>query len=81
MSQNMIAAQKLFLTADKAELVPEGDARARFLYAVPGDEIPASAAEKFGLVDGKLPAKKAKAETKPAKAAETKPAAPAETKA
>lgn len=81
MSQNMIAAQRLFLTADKDALVAEGDERAAFLYATEGDEIPAEMAAKFGLVDGALPAKKAKAETKPAKAAEAKPAAAAETKA
>jgi hypothetical protein len=60
MSQNMICAQRLYLTADKSALVGDGDARAATLYATPGDEIPASAAEEFGLVDGKLPVKKAK---------------------
>ncbi len=54
MSQNMIAAAKLFLVADKSELVAEGDPRAAFLYATPGDEIPAEAAEMFGLVDGDI---------------------------
>lgn len=56
MSQNMIAAEKLFLVGDKTALVREGDARAAFLYATEGDEIPADAAEMFGLIDGKLPA-------------------------
>lgn len=79
MSQNQICAERLYLTADKSALVGEGDARAATLYAVPGDEIPASAAEQFGLVDGKLAGKAA---AKPKKAAETKPAADdAETKA
>jgi enoyl-CoA hydratase/carnithine racemase len=55
MSQNQIAAQRLFLNADKTELVGEGDERAAFLYATVGDEIPAEAAEMFGLVDGALP--------------------------
>jgi enoyl-CoA hydratase/carnithine racemase len=55
MSQNVIAAEKLFLTADKSALVREGDLSAAFLYATAGDEIPAEAAERFGLVDGKLP--------------------------
>jgi len=83
---NMICKQRLYLTADKAKVVAEGDARAAFLYAVPGDEIPESAAERFGLVDGGLPEKKAAkqakgpAETKPAAAPETKPADAAETK-
>ncbi len=76
MSQNQIAAQKLFLNADKSEVVGEGDDRAAFLYATEGDEIPAEMAEQFGLVDGALP------EAKPSrKKAETKPAGEAETKA
>ncbi len=75
MSQNQIAAQKLFLNANKTELVIEGDDRAAFLYATEGDEIPAEMAEQFGLVDGALP------EAKPArKKAETKPAGEPETK-
>lgn len=79
MSQNMIAAEKLFLVADKSELVREGDDRAAFLYATPGDEIPAEMAEQFGLVDGKLPVEGEPA-AKPKKASETKPKASAETK-
>lgn len=55
MSQNVIAAQRLYLTADKEAVVAEGDERAAFLYAGEGDEIPAEMAEKFGLVDGALP--------------------------
>jgi predicted flap endonuclease-1-like 5' DNA nuclease len=51
----MIAQQRLYLTADKQTAVAEGDKRAAFLYAVPGDEIPDSAAKLFGLVDGGLP--------------------------
>ncbi|MDR6708163.1 hypothetical protein J2X73_002534 [Novosphingobium sp. 1748] len=51
----MVAAMRLCLTADREELVAEGDPRAAFLYASVGDEIPQSAVEKFGLVDGKLP--------------------------
>lgn len=55
MPQNQICAQRLYLTADKSTLVAEGDERAATLYATPGDEIPASAAETFGLIDGALP--------------------------
>ncbi|MBB5987426.1 hypothetical protein [Sphingobium lignivorans] len=51
----IFAKQRLFLTADGAALVAEGDPAGATLYAAPGDEIPASAAEKFGLVDGDLP--------------------------
>lgn len=54
----MEAKERLYLTSNKEKLVREGDKRASFLYAVPGDEIPASAADKFGLKEGKLPATK-----------------------
>ena len=57
----MKCTQRLYLTADRESVVGEGDASAATLYAVPGDEIPDSAAEKFGLVDGALPAKGGKA--------------------
>jgi hypothetical protein len=83
MSQNQIAAQRLYLTEDKSKLVGEGDTRAATLYAAEGDEIPAAMAEKFGLVDGKLKPKKAaepKGESKPAAKPETKPATSSETK-
>ena len=50
----MKCRQRLYLTKDKETLVGEGDKAAATLYAVPGDEIPASAAERFGLVDGAL---------------------------
>lgn len=52
----MIATERLFLTADKAKLVPEGHKDGAFLYAAPGDEIPDSAVEKFGLVKGGMSA-------------------------
>jgi hypothetical protein len=74
----MIASQRLYLVADKSELVAEGDERAASLYATEGHEIPAEVAERFGLVDGALPEKAAK---KPKDPAETKPANAAETKA
>lgn len=57
---NMIAAERLYLTADKARLVREGDKDGATLYAAPGDEIPASAVERFKLVDGTI-AEKSKA--------------------
>lgn len=69
----MICNQRLYLTKDRKKLVPHGDARAAFLYATPGDEIPASAAEMFGLVDGELPSKPA-AKPKPAASDKEKPA-------
>ena len=45
-----IAKERLYLTSDKKRLVTTGDKRAAFLYATIGDEIPDSAAERFGLV-------------------------------
>lgn len=48
------ARERLYLTADRSRLVREGDPKAAFLYAAAGDEIPASAVEKFGLVNGRL---------------------------
>ncbi len=54
---NMIAAERLYLTADAKRLVREGDPDGASLYVAPGDEILPSAVERFGLVDGTLPAK------------------------
>ena len=62
----MQAQERLYLTEKKDKLVGEGDKRAATLYAVPGDEIPDAAAEKFGLKEGKLPS------TKEAKGGENK---------
>lgn len=90
----MIAKQRLYLTADKSAVVREGDEAAATLYATPGDEIPDSAAEKFGLVDGGLPKSgtssapakpkgktvKPASENKAAKAGATKDTLPSETK-
>lgn len=55
----MIARQRLYLTADKSKLVPAGHKSAAFLYAAEGDQIPDSAAARFGLVDGRLKAGRA----------------------
>lgn len=55
----MIAQERLYLTEKRDRVVREGDARSAFLYAVPGDEIPQSAVDRFGLVDGRLPDKSA----------------------
>lgn len=51
---NMIAAERLYLTADKGRLVREGDPAGAFLYCAAGDEIPPSAVERFKLVDGTI---------------------------
>ncbi|WP_048648956.1 hypothetical protein [Nitratireductor soli] len=47
-----VAKERLYLTRDRKALVLADDKRAGSLYAVPGDEIPDSAAERFGLVGG-----------------------------
>lgn len=54
----MKANERLYLTPDRKKLVRAGHKDAAFLYASPGDNIPGSAAERFGLKDGKLPAGK-----------------------
>ena len=51
----MKCRKRLYLTAASAALVGEGHEDAAILYATPGDEIPDSAADRFGLVDGALP--------------------------
>lgn len=50
----MQATERLWLTAARDRLVPEGHPDAATLYAAVGDEIPASAAERFGLSGGRL---------------------------
>ena len=75
----MNARERLYLNADRTQILPDGHVDAAFLYAVPGDEIPQSAADKFGLVDGRLPApaaRKAAGKSKP----ETKDKPPGENK-
>jgi predicted flap endonuclease-1-like 5' DNA nuclease len=68
----MKAHQRLFITACATALVAEGDPLGASLYAAPGDDIPDSAAEKFGLVDGKLPAERKAPPTKEGDAGATK---------
>jgi hypothetical protein len=50
----MKCTQRLYLTTDRKKVVGDGDKKAASLYAVPGDEIPQSAHDAFGLVDGHL---------------------------
>ena len=60
----MHAQERIYLTADKTMAVAAGDSQAAFLYATPGDEIPQSAADVLGIVDGKVKGK-VKAEPQP----------------
>lgn len=68
----MLCTQRLYLTADRKTLVAVGNKKGDTLYAVPGDTIPDSAAERFGLVDGHLKGFDPAAASRPV---ETKPKA------
>jgi hypothetical protein len=57
----MFAKERLYLTAKRDRIVLEGDKSAATLYAAPGDEIPQSAVDRFGLVDGTIKGRKAAA--------------------
>lgn len=57
--------ERLALTADD-RLVPEEDADARWLYAIPGQEIPVDEALRYGLIDAKQ-AKEIEAQPEPPK--------------
>ena len=41
--------ERLVLTAD-GRVVPEGDPDGRWLYAIPGQQVPLAEAERYGLV-------------------------------
>ena len=69
----MKANERLWLTADRKRLVPEGDPAAATLYAAPGHEVPDADAERFGLKDGRLKRRKG-TEDKAAKGTEDKSA-------
>lgn len=56
--QMVTVHEKIWLTEDGTELVPDGDERAARLFATPDMQIPAEEAEKYGLVDGRLKAGK-----------------------
>lgn len=51
----MHARERLWLTADRKRVVPEGHTEASTLYAAEGDELPESAASLFGIADGHAP--------------------------
>lgn len=83
----MKCLHRLYLNAAATALVAEGDKDAATLYATPGDEIPDSAVEMFGLGEDGLPtlrraqgnrskSKAASAGTKQAKPGSNKEAKP-----
>lgn len=54
--QMVTVQEKLWLNAEKDQLVPDGHPDAAFLFATPDDQIAVEQAERFGLVDGRLKA-------------------------
>jgi len=48
-ADDYIAEERLWLNADQDKLVPQGHKDAAFLFAIPGDVIPAEKAKAFGL--------------------------------
>lgn len=52
----MVSDRRLYLTADKSEVVEDGDPRAAFLFANEGYELSAAIVERYGLTaaDGKV---------------------------
>lgn len=46
----IVADRRLWLTADRARVVEDGDPEARFLFCGPGRRISPADAEKYGLV-------------------------------
>lgn len=53
-----IVDRKLWLTADRDQVVEEGDSRAAFLFATPGDEVSDTDAKRYGLKAAAKPADK-----------------------
>lgn len=48
---DVVADRRLYLTADKARIVEEGDAEAAYLFATPGTPISQEDVTRFGLDD------------------------------
>lgn len=68
-ADNFTATERIWLTADRERVVPDGSAEAAFLLANEGSEIPAAEAERLGLAGRKAAAKP---EDKQAEAPENK---------
>lgn len=43
------ATHRLYQTADKRQLVPEGDKKAAYLFCIPGQQVSDEDVEKYGL--------------------------------
>jgi hypothetical protein len=82
------ATEKLWLTAEKDELVPDGDERAAFLFCVPGQRVSQADAERYGMFkpdepevdEGPADGEVEKSTEDDGQADETKAAEPAEDK-
>lgn len=46
-----VADRRLWLTADRGRLVPDGHPEAAFLFCTVGTAVPAEEARRFGLMD------------------------------
>lgn len=77
----MIAKERIYLNAERTKALPEGHKDAAFLYATPGDEIPESAVELLGLVDGGFAAGEPAPKSPPKPKASPVPKVPAPKKA
>lgn len=78
----LIADRRIWLTADRSAVVEDGDARAAFLLAGQGGEIPPAEVQRLniGLVDGRVsrvsarPTSEPETSARPAPADKAKPA-------
>ena len=50
-SDDYIATARLWLTADRSRVVPEGDPAAAFLFAIPGRAVSRAEALRYGLIE------------------------------
>lgn len=69
----MISSKTLYLTADRENVVEEGDPKAQFLLVKAGMELPDAMAEKYGVKGDKKAAAAPPAEPAPAPAEDAGP--------
>lgn len=55
MAELFTVTERLCKTEDGERIVPENHPEARWLYAIPGQQVPMDEAERFGLVDADAP--------------------------
>ncbi len=72
-AHQVIARERLYLTADRKRVVREGDKAAAFLFAAIGASIAVGDARKFGLLDDVAPGVEPEARsTRPARPSVTR---------